>query len=145
MSKEKIAFVKAHEGQHIEGNISGLGAWLNARILSVNEKTGMLQLEFEVRPDMLNPMGSLHGGAISAILDESMGMQLFVLSEDRAYYATSLQLDFVRAAFEGQKVVAQPELIRIGKRSANMRCLLLDQEGKVLAHGSSNYLQIPSS
>jgi uncharacterized protein (TIGR00369 family) len=100
-------------------------------------------LEFDVREEMLNPMGTIHGGAIAAILDEAMGMQLFVKSSnDDTFFALNISVDFVKNAKLGEKLRVSTEVVRIGKNTANLKSIILNSKEEVVAHGSSNFLKI---
>jgi uncharacterized protein (TIGR00369 family) len=115
---------------------------LNALILDV-KANGDVLLQFEVREEMLNPMGTIHGGAIAAILDEAMGMQLFVKSnDDDVFFALNISVDFVKNAKLGEKLIVSTEVVRIGKKTANLKSVILNSKNEVVAHGSSNFLKV---
>ncbi len=140
MKKQIYAFLKENIG--LNSQVDGFGGWLNGKLLSISEE-GDIVLEFEVREEMLNPMGTIHGGALSAILDEAMGMQLFIKSsEDDAFFALNISVDFVKNAKFGDKLRVETELIRIGKNTANLRSVVFNEKGETVAHGSSNFLKI---
>ena len=142
MKLEFIEYLKQHIGQHVEGQTSGFTQWLNGKIKSVSDE-GDIEMEFEVRENMLNPFGVMHGGALAAILDEVLGMQLYVKSdEDAAYLSLGMNVDFVKAAKPTDTIIAKPHVIRIGRKTANVTCELRNQDGVVLAHASSNFLRM---
>ena len=142
MKEAVVAFLKENIGKSSAGHIAGFGSWLNATIANVKDN-GDVFLEFEVREDMLNPMGTIHGGAIAAILDEAMGMQLFVKSSDEdAFFALNISVDFVKNAKLGEKLRVSTEVVRIGKNTANLKSIILNSKNEVVAHGSSNFLKI---
>ena len=72
MKKEYISLLQSNIGKNMGSKLPGFGGWLNAKIRSMNEN-GDVQLDFEVREDMLNPMGNIHGGAMAGIIDEILG------------------------------------------------------------------------
>ena len=142
MKHEVVAFLKENIGKSFSGHIAGFGAWLNAKILDTNDY-GDVILEFDVREEMLNPMGTIHGGAIAAILDEAMGMQLFVKSSnDDTFFALNISVDFVKNAKLGEKLRVSTEVVRIGKNTANLKSIILNSKEEIVAHGSSNFLKI---
>lgn len=142
MKTEFINLLKQNIGKSVGGQITGFGAWLNGRIKSVTDE-GDIQLDFEVREDMLNPMGTMHGGALAAIIDEILGMQLFAKSkEDAAFLAINIQVDFIKAVRLGETLTAIPNVVRIGRRAANVNCTLVDTKGVVIAKGSSNFMRM---
>ena len=142
MKTDFIKFLKEHIGMNTNEHIAGFGGWLNGSLESVSDE-GDLVLNFKVREEMLNPMGTIHGGALASILDEMMGMQLFVKSgESDAYFSMNIVLDFVKNAKFGESLTAKPELIRMGRTTANLRCTLFNEKGDIVAHGSSNFLKV---
>lgn len=142
MKQDYIKELRANIGQALGERLPGFGGWLNASIAAINE-VGDLQLDFTVRPEMLNPMGALHGGAIAAIVDEVLGFQLFLkAAEDTAYVSMTMNIDFLRAAQEGEVIRAVPEVVRIGKRTANVRCTLYNKANQAIAQGVSNFIRV---
>ena len=142
MKTEFIAFLKEHIGQHVEGKASPFSNWLNGKIEAISDN-GDLKMSFEMRTDMLNPFGLAHGGVISAILDELMGMQIFVKSTDtEQFLALNLTVDFVKSVQPGEIIYGAPIIIKKGRRVATATCQLVNAKGIVIAQGSSNYLAI---
>lgn len=142
MKTDFLELMKANIGKHISEQTVGLGKWLNGRIEAVNSESGQVRLSFEVREDMLNPLGMLHGGAMAAILDECMGMQLFLSTDEGSYVAIGLHVDFLNKALPGQRVIAVPHVTRVGRSVAHATCELYNEEGKLLAKGSNNFSRI---
>jgi hypothetical protein len=64
-SNPRLDFFRAHINQDMSASISPLGRWLNG-IIRVAEP-GRLVAEYQVRDELANPAGVLHGGAASAI------------------------------------------------------------------------------
>lgn len=142
MKESQIKRLQGAVGQHIGKELKGLGGWLNGRIVEVSDE-GAVVMAFEVRENLLNPMGAIHGGAIAAIMDEMLGFQLFLKSaEDAAYVSMTMNIDFLRAATLGDEIIARPEVIRIGNRTANVTCGLFNSQGKLLARGTSNFMRV---
>lgn len=135
-----IDFLKSEIGNHVEGKAAPFSNWLNGRIISVADN-GDIEMAFTVRGEMLNPFQVVHGGALSAMLDELMGMQLFVKSEeDESFLALNLTVDFMKSAREGEILTGKPILVRKGRRTATMTCQLFNAKGDIVAQASSNFL-----
>ena len=142
MKTEYIQQLQGHLQGPISGKVPGFGGWLNAKIAEI-DATGTLELDFTVREEMLNPMGVLHGGAMAAFIDEVLGFQLFLKTpDDASYVSMTMNIDFLRTARVGEVLRAIPEVIRIGKRTANVRCVLLNQAGEQVAQGVSNFMRV---
>jgi acyl-coenzyme A thioesterase 13 len=142
MKTEYIKMLKANKGAKLGDKLPGFGGWLNGAVSEINEE-GDIQVEFEIREEMLNPMGSLHGGAVAGIIDEILGFQLFLKSaEDAAYVSVSMNIDFLRAAKVGEVITAIPQIVRIGRLIANVKCELHNAAGKIVAKGGSNFMKV---
>jgi acyl-coenzyme A thioesterase 13 len=115
---------------------SPFGRWLNGTLLLA--EAGSITVEFEVRDELTNPAGILHGGAIAAIIDEVIGMTTFSLGKPGFYVAVNLNIDFLRPGIRGEKIKAVSEIIRDGKTMAHAECKVYNTEGKIIAKAASN-------
>lgn len=119
---------------------SKLTVWLGGKFTAVDE--GTVTMEFTVRDDMLNPLGSMHGGIMSLLIDEVMGAAVFSLGLKDFYTNINLSLDFMRSAKKGEviSVVAQP--VKIGRRVLTMSSEIYNSSDKLIASGSANYVTV---
>jgi uncharacterized protein (TIGR00369 family) len=99
---------------------------------------GSITAEFTVREDQCNHAQVMHGGIITTILDEIMGMTLITLEIEHLYVTINLHVDFLFGAKAGEKVTAVSEVFRVGKKIANVEAKLYNAEGKLLAKSTSN-------
>ncbi|TFG05181.1 MAG: PaaI family thioesterase [Promethearchaeota archaeon] len=112
--------------------------WLNGRIISV--KRGDLQLEIEVRPEMSNPTGILHGGMQSAILDDSIGMMTTTLGYEGFLISIDMHVDFLGRVKIGEVVRSHSYLVREGRHIVHAGAELANEVGELVATGNSNLL-----
>lgn len=102
------------------------------------------RIVFEGMPSMkfYNPLGTVHGGWISAILDSAMGCAVHsTLAAGQSYTTTSMTINFVRPVFETTgKVRCEGLAVHGGSRLATSEARLWDAAGKLLAHGSETCL-----
>ncbi|HTT34994.1 MAG TPA: PaaI family thioesterase [Thermoplasmata archaeon] len=87
----------------------------------------------------LNINGVVHGGVYATILDTAMGGAVVSLLADGEVTATtSLYVEFLRPAQEGQTLTARGEVVRRGRHLAFVRGDLSDGDGTLLsqAHGT---------
>ena len=138
MRKDILDLLRANLGVQLDQHTVGLTKWLNARVDAVSDE-GAVRLSFAVRDDMLNALGMMHGGAVAAIMDESMGLQLYLLNAETNYVAIGLHVDFLNKALPGQEVVAVPHVTRMGRNVSHVTCELFDQSGKLLAKSSGQF------
>lgn len=142
MKTDYIQQIRENIGQPMNEYLPGFGAWLNGAITSIDDE-GHIQLSFTVRENMLNPMGAIHGGAVAAIIDEVLGFQIFLKSdEDAAYVSMTMNVDFLKSAQVGDIITGFPKVVRIGRRTANVRCELLNQKGELVAQGVANFMRV---
>ncbi len=136
-----LAIMKAHIGHKFPNNPSKLGAWLEGTILEAEE--GMLVAEYLVRPEMTNGIGTLHGGAIAAILDDQMGATIVSLGAPNFYTTVNLIVDYFYPSVAGDVVTAKTSMVKRGKQIQNVQCELWNlKTNKLLAKGTSNLLRI---
>ena len=54
----------------------------------------------------------------------------------------TMNIDFLRPAQVGQIITAVPQVVKIGKKTANVKCELRHTNGKVIALGGSNFMRV---
>jgi uncharacterized protein (TIGR00369 family) len=113
--------------------------WLDGRIVSCD--MGELEVAFDVRPEMANPTGLLHGGIQAAIIDDVIGMTAATLGEEGFMLTVDLHVNFLGKVKVGQKVKARGKFVRLGRRIAHAVCEILDEDGTVVCRGDSNLIK----
>ena len=102
---------------------------------------------FDARPSarFYNPMGTVHGGWISTVLDSAMGFAVHsMLKAGQTYTTIELKVNFVRPIFEQTGIVrCEGKIVHSGSRLATAEARLTDAGGKLLAHGSSTCMILP--
>jgi uncharacterized protein (TIGR00369 family) len=95
---------------------------------------------FEASPSarFYNPLGTVHGGWISTLLDSAMGCAVHsLLKPGQAYTTVDMAVTFVRPVFENTgKLRCEGKIIHLGGRIATADGRVLDQAGTLIAHGS---------
>lgn len=106
------------------------------------------RMVFTGRPNagFLNPMGTVHGGWIAAILDSAMGCAVHsTLKAGQVYTTTSLTVNYVRALLPGDaEVRCEASALHTGRRTATSEGRLVDASGRLIAHGVETCLIIDS-
>ncbi|MEY2793382.1 MAG: hypothetical protein RJA76_1374 [Bacteroidota bacterium] len=132
-----LAFLNQNIGKKFsEGNPNPITTWLDGTLLAAEK--GTITAEFEVRPDQLNHAGVMHGGIITTILDEMMGVTLITYEIEHLYVTINLHVDFLFGARVGEKLKAVSEVFRVGKKIANVEAKLYNEKGQLIAKGTSN-------
>lgn len=129
--------------KHLEGNFfthtrSQAGKWLNYKLTKVTE--GEVEVELQVREEMTNPNGMLHGGMIGMICDEMCGLAFYTMGKATFYTTVNLSIDFLYGAHMHSYVRCVARVIRSGKKIANTECIIYNEDGEVIAKACSNLL-----
>jgi len=118
---------------------SHMAGWLGGKLVAVQGHS--MTVEFVVRLDMTNPMGTLHGGAVAAIMDDTVGMMVFSLGREFAYTSVNLNCDFLNTARIGDTLTAHAQVIRAGRNVIHCECRVMHPDGKVVAKCATNMIQ----
>jgi uncharacterized protein (TIGR00369 family) len=96
---------------------------------------------FQGRPKLehYNPIGTVHGGWISTLLDSCVGCAVHsTLPAGKAYTTAELKVNFVRAVTTKVPLVrAIGTVIHVGGRMATAEGRLVGPDGKLYAHAST--------
>lgn len=88
--------------------------------------------------------GVLHGGIVSAVLDETIGRVAFL--HDRWVQTARLALRFARPAPLGKKLRASGALATDGRRLMEMRgSLVVADSGELLAEATGTFVPLPDA
>jgi uncharacterized protein (TIGR00369 family) len=110
---------------------------LGWRLLDAKPEEGWLQLGFEGKEEFCNPAGFIQGGLLSAMLDDTMGPAVLVMSEGRLYTTTiSMTVNFLAPAKPGP-IVAEAKVTQLGKTIAFVEGKLTAADGTLLATASA--------
>lgn len=99
---------------------------------------------FEATPSQkfLNPLGTIHGGWISTLLDSAMGCAVHsTLKAGHGYTTVDMTVSFVRAVLPASgKLTCESKIIHSGGRIATAEGRVIDAAGKLIAHGTETCL-----
>jgi uncharacterized protein (TIGR00369 family) len=89
-----------------------------------------------------NPIGVVHGGLAATLLDSAMGCAIHSMLPAGAGYTTlEIKVNFVRAmTAETGRVRCEARLTHLGGRTATAEGRILDEDGKLYAHGTTTCL-----
>lgn len=131
---DKIIGKTAQEAQ----SPSPWGRLLNPTLVAADK--GNFTVSLEVREELTNPGGIMHGGAIAGLIDEVIGMSTFSLGKSGFYVAMNLNVDFLRPAVLGETITAISSLIKDGRNIAHFECHVYNQAQKLIAKATSNLM-----
>ena len=111
---------------------------LGWRLLDARPQEGWLRVGFDGRPEFCNPAGFIQGGMLSAMLDDTMGPAVLVMSEGRLYTTTSsMTVNFLSPARPGP-IVAEATVTQLGRTIAFVEAKLMAEDGTVLATATAS-------
>jgi uncharacterized protein (TIGR00369 family) len=100
---------------------------------------GKVAFTFQPQEFHYNPIGAVHGGVITAILDSAMGCAVHsTLAAEVGYTTLELKVNFLRAVTLKQgELKAIGKVIHAGKRIAMAEAQLVDTNNVIYAHAVS--------
>jgi uncharacterized protein (TIGR00369 family) len=111
---------------------------LGWHVLDARPHDGWVRIGFEGKSEFCNPAGFVQGGILTAMLDDTMGPAVFVMTEGRLYTATiSLTVNFLAPAKPGP-ITGEAEVTQLGKTVAFTAGRLMANDGTLLATASAN-------
>lgn len=142
MENKRFQLLQSFIGKPFSGSPSPFAKWLNGTVVSVNENS--IEFQFEVRKEMTNPVGMLHGGVTSSMIDDCIGVNFMILGLENFYPTINLSVDYFNSASENDTVLVRTELIKLGKTVINFNAVVINQnDGKLVAKASSNLVISP--
>jgi uncharacterized protein (TIGR00369 family) len=120
-------------------------ATLGLQVVEVEE--GRMVFGLQPRADLLNPMGTLHGGVIATLLDTAMGTALHTtLPLTTGYTTLQLNVHYLRAPkADDPLVLATGTVVHRGRRTATAEGRLeRSTDGVLQAHATSHLLILES-
>jgi uncharacterized protein (TIGR00369 family) len=95
----------------------------------------------------LNPLGTIHGGWISTLLDSAMGCAVHsMLKPGHGFTTVDMTVSFVRAVLPTTgKLTCEAKIIHSGGRIATAEGRVIDAGGKLIAHGTETCLILKAS
>ncbi|MDP9796270.1 uncharacterized protein (TIGR00369 family) [Catenuloplanes nepalensis] len=111
-------------------------------ISDMEAKEGWIGLELTPQEFHYNPLGSVHGGVISTLLDTAAACAVHTtLPAGTGYTSLDLTVKFVRpVTIATGRVRCEGTVLNRGRRTALAEARLTDAAGKLLAHGTSSCL-----
>jgi acyl-CoA thioesterase len=103
-----------------------------------------IALECELRPEMKNRHGTLHGGVTATLVDAAIGVAAIALSGGRPVGTVDLKVNYLRPAAEG-KFNCRAHLVKAGKTLIFGEAKVRDGRGRVVATGQATYIYLEAS
>jgi len=113
-------------------------------IRPVKASHGTATFEMEVDEKHLRTLGLMHGGVTTTLLDTAMGFAA-VTTAPEGFFVVTVQLNanFIRPAWESEKLLATGEVQHSGKQTAVVRGEIRTSENVLVASGTGTFLYVP--
>jgi uncharacterized protein (TIGR00369 family) len=119
----------------VEGRVPvhPVGRSLGIEFTAIDPEAGTVDTRFQVGPDFVNPFGTVHGGILTTMLDDTMSPALVAtLGPDDATSTVDMHVNFLSVARPG-RFTGSGRVVRRGRRIANLAGELRDEEGTLVA------------
>src|SRR5258708_6011643 len=111
---------------------------LGWHVLDARPKEGWVRIGFDGKAEFSNPAGFVQGGLLSAMLDDTMGPAVFIMTEGRLYTATiTMTVNFLAPAKPGP-ITGEAKVTQLGKTIAFVEGKLVAENGTVLATATTS-------
>jgi uncharacterized protein (TIGR00369 family) len=111
---------------------------LGWHLLDARPQQGWIRIGFDGRREFCNPAGFIQGGILGAMLDDTMGPAVFVMTEGRLYTATiTMTVNFLAPAKVG-RIIGEATVTQLGKTVAFVEGRLTADDGTLLATATTS-------
>ncbi|MGS1015964.1 PaaI family thioesterase [Allosphingosinicella humi] len=113
---------------------------LGFRLVEVGD--GLAVFEGEPGADLLNPLGTVHGGWALTLIDSAAGCAAHTrLPAGVGYTTVETKVNMTRAiAADTGTIRAEGRVVAEGRRIVTTEARMLDGKGRILAHGTSTIM-----
>ncbi|HEX8640183.1 MAG TPA: PaaI family thioesterase [Allosphingosinicella sp.] len=116
---------------------------LGWELVAESPEEGTIEIAFHPDGRMLNPQGTVQGGFVAAMLDDTMGPALVSMSGGTEMpRSIDLNVSFIRPVHPG-RVVGRGRVVRRGRSVVFLEGELFDGDGRLLARATSSAIPVP--
>ena len=123
-----------------EGLIPGAPIAETLGMVNFGGERGAITVELDPEVRHYNPIGVVHGGVISTLLDTAAGCSVHsTLKPGEGYTSLDLTVKFLRpVTTESGRLKAVGQVLQRGRRTSLAQAQLFDGSGKLVAHATSS-------
>lgn len=116
---------------------SGMGQLMNFKLVEVSEGHAVFRVEPDERH--YNGLGIAHGGLAATLLDSATGCAInTMMPAGRVFTTLEMKINYVRPMRrETGAVRCEAKVIHVGSRVATAEGRIIDEGGKLYAHGTA--------
>ncbi len=139
-SEKMISLFNSFKNQELKNlPVPPFSKWANGKIIKA--ECGLMELEFEVRPEMANPTNLLHGGIQCALMDDVIGITTATLGYKGFPISIDFHVDYLGKIQVGEKVRVIGEIIREGRNIIHANAEIRDLNNNLISTSNSNLLK----
>jgi len=102
----------------------------------VDTEAGTIEIGFTADERFVNPAGTVQGGFLAAMLDDTQGPALFAMTDGEVYAPTiDFTVSFVKAARPG-RFVGKGRVVNLGRTVVFTEAELFDEAGELVARAT---------
>ncbi|WP_417519633.1 PaaI family thioesterase [Minwuia sp.] len=110
---------------------------LGFKVMDVDPDRGYAKVGYQATEQFCNPLGVIQGGFLTAMVDETMAVACVAMANFSIFIPTlELKVSFLRAGYPGP-MVAEGNVLRMGKSVAFLEGSLFDGDGNLLIRASA--------
>ncbi|MDR6848743.1 PaaI family thioesterase [Sphingomonas sp. BE137] len=118
---------------------------LGWRLIEADPDTGTVRVAMEGKPAFCNPGGTIQGGFVAAMLDDTLGPTILVKSNGTHYCATiDLHVSYLAPARPGA-FTGVGRIVQMGKTIAFLEGELFDADNRCVARATASARVIPTT
>lgn len=136
MNNPIVEYLKQEINKPITKSVSPSSLWLKGTLLDIEE--GFAVISYKIRKEMTNPFGTVQGGVMAALIDDTMGLAFYSLFQQNMFTTTNLNVNYLFGAKEGEEVRVEAKVVRIGKKIANVECKVYNDKEDIICTSTSN-------
>jgi 1,4-dihydroxy-2-naphthoyl-CoA hydrolase len=105
---------------------------------------GHSRFRLPFRPELTQPFGVMHGGALAAVADSAVAIALWgLLGADKIFTTIEMKINYIAPVSTGE-VIAEGKIIHCGRRTAIGDVTLKDQNERLVAKCLATYIILPA-
>ena len=134
--------ITAEQRKRAEDTLHGLpfAQMMGMRLVDMRHNEAVIKID--MRDDLRQPAGVLHGGVTATLIDTAMAFAVITrLAEGERASTIDLTVHYLRPHFEGT-ITCTGKVVRAGKKIFTVSADVVNQENKLIATAISTYTKI---
>ncbi|MFC0214643.1 PaaI family thioesterase [Paenibacillus chartarius] len=112
--------------------------YLGCRFVSAEQDGSRVVIGLDIQPHHLNMLGIIHGGVLSSLLDNAMGIAVMLARPDSKVVTTNLNVHFV-SSLRGGKLTVSAEIVHQSRRMITATGSVYGEAGQLTAMGTGTF------